>query len=740
MPAYQYRPLDAKSSDMRLLTLLPGDFNADIRFRISHIPLVAPVETHARRLSKDELERSVPDGWRVYQTLEDRYLFDHLKNGGDGDTSWTCPNSTISPDLYNPTSALNPYHGFQPEYEALSYTWGDDTKNQELAYVADSDQSPGAGCPSNPTETTLLVRENLALALRHLRSPAKERTLWIDALCINQESTQERSEQVGRMADIYKLAYRVVVWLGPATSGSRLAVSTLEFMGSQIEISRDNSIIRSPQCSEPDWYRTRYPLPFEQKTWQAIESFFERAWFERLWIWQEVHLANSRTIVQCGDDTMSWYNLRRAAICLHEKEELPGPSIRTRLELINRLMRDRSNADFLGLLSVTRYSKASEPRDRVYGILGMANISAPSTAARILPDYNIPVVKVYQQAIVSLLQEEDHLTFLRDCDLSARNITEPSWVPDWSTDRLCLPLNFYLLASGYSRSNARVTETGALEVFGICCGKVDSVKPSLIPRDGSSSNLTSELRSREPANLHQECYVTGESVFEAYLKTLIAGQIKENFPQMPAATLQECKNSYSTYIFSGRNLSEAEVKNDFYLRKVRDWNKGRTFFTSEKHIGLAPLSAQDGKFYHTPLADVLPLTFYTGDHIFVLLGCDTPIMLRPRDTGRFQVVGECYVHGLMNNEALLGYLPKGWDVQARKEPNRIGYYYPAYCNSLTGLVTRQDPRLARPNENPGPGKISEIPAMVESILGFDCNSAPEALKERISDLKTIQLI
>ena len=52
----------------------------------------------------------------------------------------------------------------------------------------------------------------------------------------------------------------------------------------------------------------------------------------------------------------------------------------------------------------------------------------------------------------------------------------------------------------------------------------------------------------------------------------------------------------------------------------------------------------------------------TDDVIAVLLGFDAPIILRLKANGCFEFVGEAYVYGLMNGEAILGPLPSGWQV------------------------------------------------------------------------------
>jgi hypothetical protein len=60
------------------------------------------------------------------------------------------------------------------------------------------------------------VRATVSLrkALTHIRDAQSTRTIWIDALCIDQKNEQEKSEQVQQMREIYAKAHRVVTWLG----------------------------------------------------------------------------------------------------------------------------------------------------------------------------------------------------------------------------------------------------------------------------------------------------------------------------------------------------------------------------------------------------------------------------------------------------------------------------------------------------------------------------------------------
>jgi hypothetical protein len=89
-----------------------------------------------------------------------------------------------------------------PPYEALSYSWGDPSQRVAL-------QCHGKD---------LHVTPNCESALRHLRRDSGVRTLWVDAICIDQTSTDDRNQQVRIMGDVYSKASLVLIWLGPATS------------------------------------------------------------------------------------------------------------------------------------------------------------------------------------------------------------------------------------------------------------------------------------------------------------------------------------------------------------------------------------------------------------------------------------------------------------------------------------------------------------------------------------------
>jgi hypothetical protein len=142
-------------------------------------------------------------------------------------------------------------------YEALSYVWGSENKPRSISI--DSCDLP--------------VGENLNEALSHLRDRSIERTIWIDAICINQRDPEERGQQVQSMAKIYTKASCVIVWLGGATPDSGQALEEIRIAAEQ----RTKPLPTKPLPKKP--------LPTKPSINEsAILRLLERPWFQRIWV------------------------------------------------------------------------------------------------------------------------------------------------------------------------------------------------------------------------------------------------------------------------------------------------------------------------------------------------------------------------------------------------------------------------------------------------------------------------
>lgn len=108
-----------------------------------------------------------------------------------------------------------------PEYEALSYAWEGQSRSLPIL------------CSTGSYQGSLLITPNCAAALRQLRHESEQYTIWIDSICIDQTSINERSSQVALMGAIYKAAKRIVIWLGDKDEHIAAAMELIGRISSQ---------------------------------------------------------------------------------------------------------------------------------------------------------------------------------------------------------------------------------------------------------------------------------------------------------------------------------------------------------------------------------------------------------------------------------------------------------------------------------------------------------------------------
>jgi hypothetical protein len=320
-----------------------------------------------------------------------------------------------------------------PRYEALSYTWGS-AEDPVAIYVE---------------KGTLPVTQNLAGALQHLRYSDRPRILWVDAICVNQQDLEERSQQVPRMADIYTLAESVVVWLGPEGDDSSWALRTLNNIGSMVDADWTEITMRPSDeavaAGELHWADQNATMLFKSGELVPAHHLLGRTWFERLWIRQEIMLATKAVLI-CGFNTMPWLRFRNAIFYLHAKVRDEQHVIDSRPSVFRQFW-DRIMLIYVLCFSPhmsfsldqqiirTKDCKCSDPRDRIYALLSITQIQKGVT---INVDYTRRTDEVYRDVVLQYYKS--NLFLLTDCEMQNPPSERPSWVPNWeirrSTSRL----------------------------------------------------------------------------------------------------------------------------------------------------------------------------------------------------------------------------------------------------------------------------------------------------------------
>lgn len=153
-------------------------------------------------------------------------------------------------------------------YECLSYVWGD-IEDKPTISVDGAD---------------LAVTKNLHGALQRLRDPHLDRILWVDALCINQDDLEERTQQVQMMALIYAYASRVVVWLGEEAGGSGDAMELLRKEAGRIYREKRNLHDTEVEKYAPDRSVVAVDSPEDGFLREKALDLLKRPWFRRIWV------------------------------------------------------------------------------------------------------------------------------------------------------------------------------------------------------------------------------------------------------------------------------------------------------------------------------------------------------------------------------------------------------------------------------------------------------------------------
>ncbi|KAH7360156.1 heterokaryon incompatibility protein-domain-containing protein, partial [Rhexocercosporidium sp. MPI-PUGE-AT-0058] len=335
----------------------------------------------------------------------------------------------------------------QHAYIALSYCWGSQEKPQPV--IID--------------QRILFIGQNLSDALRHLRKPDRDAVVWADGLCINQDDLEERSSQVKMMRNIYSQAARTVVFLG--LEGGNTSISAWNYLereshsGAHYKCDSNSGPRFAEEAQTQKQKSTSTSIPGFRGGLQDVEiDVLTRRWFRRVWVMQEV-VVSRNIIVQCGRRRVSWDDFCKILLLQQRVNDRYGFSL-SRHHLYEYLLRmvsarfaflrshgqthilppwhdrvrdEESRSDgLIDMLSRARSLEATEPRDKIFAVLGIsAGIDKDAEASLI--DYSLPVAKVYRNFAEYMIESSQSYDILSAVAVTTSD-GMPSWVPDWGTE------------------------------------------------------------------------------------------------------------------------------------------------------------------------------------------------------------------------------------------------------------------------------------------------------------------
>jgi hypothetical protein len=411
------------------------------------------------------------------------------------------------------------------------------------------------------------------------------------------------------------------------------------FMADEVKRVRSNRELRLPE---------RYLKPYRAEIWENIGAFLGKSWWTRAWVMQEATALSAKdTYLFYGNASLRMLEVMGTNIALHALEMLQpygsqtGPT--TRQHRIQRMSNIRSFRDekngprpLLEILDQFRGLDATDKRDIVYAALNLSN-DIDLNVFR--PDYNKSIFEVYRDVAVYYL---DHLPYPLDvlayCGTRTQYLEIPSetasWIPFWDGR---MPLSIlrksYTLSDGTSHrtydasqgydtlepslpSSSKIFQVRGLELIlhGFVIDKITSRSSAAITTD---TERAIEIVNSWAPMIADMLHFTGETSLDAFLATI-------------ATDLAGRKDQY-------RRGGKAAWKND-RLEIIPEnviYSLMRCLALTENgYMALVSHQAQ------------------VGDIIFLLLGGSVLYVLRPKGDHKFWLIGECYVHGLMDGQAM----------------------------------------------------------------------------------------
>jgi len=319
-----------------------------------------------------------------------------------------------------------------PQFWAFSYTWGDPEKKDEI--ILDGHNFD--------------ITENLGTALRqflylaHLMRKRnaieyKTRYLWVDAVCINQNDSRERAQQVLRMQHIYRASLVCVPFNMEFETSLRTFQTTVAFAKAHQEGGK---------------------VAITSGMWQDLWELFSQPWFSRVWVIQEFVMARLPVfLLGCFPAQPMHLFLTGSATSKETIVELSVPQ-RASLWRGNKqwitlleatfLIHEFNHEDILTtLLWGFRDRLATDPKDKIYSLLGMVEYAnarlsrtppAPPATRHLLDTSQIRIdyrpetslEDVYASVVLSVVSQTSSLNII--CACQGPTTFERSWVPDWS--------------------------------------------------------------------------------------------------------------------------------------------------------------------------------------------------------------------------------------------------------------------------------------------------------------------
>jgi len=347
-------------------------------------------------------------------------------------------------------------------FEALSYEWQE--KVGTIPVLCDDEK--------------ILITPNCKAAMEKLRLRTKSRYIWIDAICINQADDQERNQQVAIMADIFRAADKVMMWLGEETDFMSAAFEALPLVAKAqrrlLQEAGELSDNGEPWEGDEDPSTLLQRMSNNKYITDTFENLMDRTYWTRAWILPEIIIAGSRGIVMCGDQSCDWTTLKFGMplyrFCGFGKAPLVfNSSLADEFETKGKL-------PFANVVYLLHTLDATDLRDKVFAALGLSS-SDKKLVERPVANYTMSVQQVFVHAARYIIDLNGLFWAWRlGMQHSTKQVSGlPSWVPDFKqrpADAEAAPFGYHLVPCELDIVEAPITTGTSLQIGGCIVDRV----------------------------------------------------------------------------------------------------------------------------------------------------------------------------------------------------------------------------------------------------------------------------
>ena len=544
-----------------------------------------------------------------------------------------------------------------PTYEALSYTWGPPTKvaipDEKAFYIS---------C----NEHDFSVTSNLHAALCRLRDNEKNRMLWIDAICINQNDIREKTRQIVRMGSIYQSARQVLVWLGEEIGTDSLAFETIKRLYDFLDHQQDQVV-----CMDSLTFLQEVSTASEtvSSPLEAMSQLFRRRWFQRLWVVQEVVMAKT-CLILCGGMILPWDVLETVMVDLRIRElwdsiayhDVHSNALQMFDSVVELKLDVQQPIDPPYLLNIARSFSVTKIQDRLFALVGLFDQIGYGSSWK-LPEYDTPWNEILFSFGRRCLDNYSLQMFSYvNTDHQGGQGNLPSWIPRWDQQGQRVPFATMASQFGFLREQIatfRFRGNGhLLFVRGAIIDKVYEVSKQ-VHREESPERFALQAGGgfKPVVRLEKSIYTllnegeafvkaaaphlpSNQSPSEYFWRTVTCDSILngERAPVDMAESYRALRDDLNASfrkkydIKSSKGNVELSNTSRPFLLALR-WTRGRSMCrTKDGYVGLVPRTTRN------------------GDLVCAFPGALSPIIIRPKSTDTHELIGEAYIHGITSEE------------------------------------------------------------------------------------------